>query len=169
MVVGCLGGRHDNQSISWGVPLRKGPDDGPPSPNNRASRASCFPSAVLKITFAELLRSFSCNVCCGVCGSHAAASSNPSLVPFWVIYSSDVMSCRAYGDAPMQQRPPLIGSRRGGFLARAPVCGAYPWVLGILLCGTPRASLWKPESRSRVLSPYRRRPGTWYFVRHKSG
>ena len=53
------------------------------------------------------------------------------------------MTCRVYGDAPMQQRPPLIGSRRAGFLARARVCGVFPWVLGILPCGTPRTSLWK--------------------------
>jgi hypothetical protein len=45
-----------------------------PGPNDRASRASSFPSAVLKITFAELLRSCSRNIsspCCGVAATRA--------------------------------------------------------------------------------------------------
>jgi hypothetical protein len=116
-----------------------------------------FVSARLRSASAQKqkLMCASSHACCGVCvtrqlAEHPTGCSNASLVSLWVIYSSDAMSCRAYGDAPMLQRPPLIGSRRGGFLARARVCGASPWVLGILLCGTPRTSFEKPERRSRV-------------------
>ena len=60
------------------------------------------------------------------------------------------MSSRVYGDAPMQQRPPLIGSRRAGFLARARVCGASPWILGSCYSGHSAPLFGKPENRSRV-------------------